>query len=738
MVGIRFPGRTKEPSLPTPRLRNARAAHGTGIFGELLQVAKDQEGVWAQLVTGCGMLEEQLQSLRREHEVLQAEVTAVRTCLDKAGRICAADVDRESKGIMGIIPGSDAPSDAACAVPRGSVSSNTSSVKRHIAPSTPRSSITDSAQQSPDPPAEAIPRSVAWSDSPAARAGGSWTASPGSLFDRTLQGTALEAECSSPPPTRTSISRPTLVATGGGARGRSISAQSFQSARREGASSRTRSCSSNSSPDVHAWHSNDPIRSPRRPRAKTQPANQENDLYALMLPLLDRTSGVTEQQRALRLLQRFFRNHTDPPNCWSGPGTPLHTVVRAGRSDLVRLLLRARANANERDAKGVCPLHLAVFDGSTEVIRLLLAARSDVNTRDCYGQTPLFFAPLTEVCRLLLEKRTDTAVLNRKGQTALHLAGRAGLSEVLVWLSARVGKQLIELKDVTGMTARGYLQQIGLQKREATKGQGRSPQMRVQNASPAPVPSGAGAEPSLLGEEKRTERRASRTPELFSMAATDSPNPDSWRLCRDTSLEAMYGGLSEDQSPGVSCGGSVEQTLGSPSPDKVALEAAAFVATAAVTTAAASLEEHSATVSRRTLAGIEEEAVPSSVAGGAGAVLDPAEQPQAPAEVETVVKLGSITSSEVIEMDQGGATVASAPQASAHGEGCSHAAFAAAGPAYTAPAELMTSSDGEVALGSAAEVEEVLGDGIGGAAMAGVSAQVPTSTTESDEDADLY
>lgn len=132
-------------------------------------------------------------------------------------------------------------------------------------------------------------------------------------------------------------------------------------------------------------------------------------------------------------------------------------AVRAGRSDLARLLLRHRADPNGQDVKGVSALHIAAFDGNLDLMRLLFAARANVDVHDRHGQTPVFFVPSRGVCRLLLEKRASISLLNRNGQSALHLAGRAGLSDVLAWLTARVSKPLVYLCDVHGSTARDYL-----------------------------------------------------------------------------------------------------------------------------------------------------------------------------------------------------------------------------------------------------------------------------------------
>eukprot|EP00913_Durusdinium_trenchii_P014976 g14047.t1 len=142
-----------------------------------------------------------------------------------------------------------------------------------------------------------------------------------------------------------------------------------------------------------------------------------------------------------------------------------------------RLLLRSSASANDSDAKGVTALHIAVFDGNAELCKVLLNSKADVDAADRHRQTPLFFAPSKEICRLLVERRAEVqwtqwthqmvlaqkpceaGVLNRKGQSALHLAGRAGFHDVLSWLSSRVGKPIVELRDHHGNTAQMYVQQ---------------------------------------------------------------------------------------------------------------------------------------------------------------------------------------------------------------------------------------------------------------------------------------
>ena len=128
----------------------------------------------------------------------------------------------------------------------------------------------------------------------------------------------------------------------------------------------------------------------------------------------------------------------------------------------VKILLKARADPNERDDKGVSALHLAAFDGNLDLCKTLTLARADVDACDRHGQTPLFFAPNKDVCKLLIERKSDVNVLNRRGQSALHMAGRAGLHEVLAWLSSRVSQTLCELKDVHGINAKTYAKMSGV------------------------------------------------------------------------------------------------------------------------------------------------------------------------------------------------------------------------------------------------------------------------------------
>jgi len=193
-----------------------------------------------------------------------------------------------------------------------------------------------------------------------------------------------------------------------------------------------------------------------RPTSRGRDSNRvENiDLYVSVQEMLN--SEVGEHQRHMAVIQRVLKQNPQVCRKWSGPSTPLNTAVRAGHVELTRVLLTARADPSERDAKGASVLHAAVSSSNSGLCKALLTARSDVSSRDSLGQTPVFFAPTVEICKLLYSKSADLMVLNKKGQSPLHTAGIAHHVDVLSWLSSRLDRCFVELKDSKQTTAWNY------------------------------------------------------------------------------------------------------------------------------------------------------------------------------------------------------------------------------------------------------------------------------------------
>ena len=69
--------------------------------------------------------------------------------------------------------------------------------------------------------------------------------------------------------------------------------------------------------------------------------------------------------------------------------TPLHVAAKLGSAAIVRLLLRAGADANALDAEHTSPLGVAAIFGHLTVAQELLAAGAHASIRNKFGFTPL-------------------------------------------------------------------------------------------------------------------------------------------------------------------------------------------------------------------------------------------------------------------------------------------------------------------------------------------------------------
>lgn len=89
----------------------------------------------------------------------------------------------------------------------------------------------------------------------------------------------------------------------------------------------------------------------------------------------------------------------------------LHMAVQRGNCDIIKMLLEAGADANQRDlGSGRSPLHLAVEGQRPEVVELLLSAGARVNQRSYAGHTPLY-------CALYRTNKEVQALLSANGAT---------------------------------------------------------------------------------------------------------------------------------------------------------------------------------------------------------------------------------------------------------------------------------------------------------------------------------
>jgi len=193
---------------------------------------------------------------------------------------------------------------------------------------------------------------------------------------------------------------------------------------------------------------------PEQPRTQWNVVAAEPEPPPVEIKPVDPKKVLSDAKRALK--------KGASPHQWEGPDTPLRVAISARNVELVTLLLRARANPDESDSKGVSVLHFAAFDDQLDLCRALFQKKADANIRDKHGQTPLFFAPSTNICEVLTQNGAVFSLENRQGQTALHHAGRAGLGDVLMWFVSRVSKTCLDRHDNHGASALYYARKSGV------------------------------------------------------------------------------------------------------------------------------------------------------------------------------------------------------------------------------------------------------------------------------------
>jgi ankyrin repeat protein len=144
--------------------------------------------------------------------------------------------------------------------------------------------------------------------------------------------------------------------------------------------------------------------------------------------------------------------------------TPLIEAAKAGRTDIVQLLLGKNANVNALDDGGGTALIWAVGHGHGDTAAALLKAGADVNVRDGHGQTALISACqlglAAMVTQLLAAPGLKIDNRDRLGYTALMWAAHNGRADIVQALLSHGADPKLKGKD--GKTAadiakaRGY------------------------------------------------------------------------------------------------------------------------------------------------------------------------------------------------------------------------------------------------------------------------------------------
>ncbi len=138
--------------------------------------------------------------------------------------------------------------------------------------------------------------------------------------------------------------------------------------------------------------------------------------------------------------------------------TPVILATKSKQADAVRLLIQKGVDVNVATTSynkvrngpiamiKLTPLHRAAAFGPVEMVRDLLKAGADVNARECRGLTPLIFAVATEfaapeIVQTLLKAGADVNARDSSGESALDWAEKFGYPDVIGALKKAGAKQ---------------------------------------------------------------------------------------------------------------------------------------------------------------------------------------------------------------------------------------------------------------------------------------------------------
>lgn len=125
--------------------------------------------------------------------------------------------------------------------------------------------------------------------------------------------------------------------------------------------------------------------------------------------------------KGLSIARALLDKGLDPNSKGPDLYTPLHSAVYEGNEELIRLLIKYKANVDAQDRIGNTPLHMAVARAEVGIVKQLLEARANLHLVDrMHGDTPLhqiakdidnFLEVNSKRTRLRIQKKTEIAQL---------------------------------------------------------------------------------------------------------------------------------------------------------------------------------------------------------------------------------------------------------------------------------------------------------------------------------------
>lgn len=204
-----------------------------------------------------------------------------------------------------------------------------------------------------------------------------------------------------------------------------------------------------SSPAEYGWFESAPrpvARAPRQPEHFAKIQASGNDVapeYAQgeEADLLNAV-GKNETEKVRQLLKKGVSPNVRDLELDSS----LLRAVRQDNFEITALLLEHGAKVNIK-GRGFTPLGMAAKNGSLPIVKLLLRAGADPDQKSDDGDTPLHGAALMnrfEVAVALLNAQSDLTLFNRKKVTPLAVAAAEGHGEIASMLMSWGGCQHVD------------------------------------------------------------------------------------------------------------------------------------------------------------------------------------------------------------------------------------------------------------------------------------------------------
>ena len=115
--------------------------------------------------------------------------------------------------------------------------------------------------------------------------------------------------------------------------------------------------------------------------------------------------------------------------------TPLFHAVANGHINIVKYLLKNKADVTLKNEQGWNAYHCAAYDGNLKILQTLIMHNNDyVNDGDKTNRTPLYYAVSEghiEIVNYLLSNKADVSVKNHYGWNVYHCAAIKGNLELL-------------------------------------------------------------------------------------------------------------------------------------------------------------------------------------------------------------------------------------------------------------------------------------------------------------------